>query len=381
MVQEAKNYFKFIIIIIKNLRLVLVISIVLLIVFLVVSKIVHINKSNIVTEKGIQEAKYIELGGIKQYVQIRGENVDNPIIVFLHGGPGVPMTFLSYYYQRALEDDYTIVNWEQRGCGRTYYENIDNNKSQLSTENLINDLDELVDYLRFRFNKNKIIIMGHSWGTVLGTRYIKEKPEKVDMYIGISQIINFKDSKILAAEKSIELAKEKNDVDFVNEISRRLEKFKNDYENTSNIKGIDLDNYSKLVQLNLKYTMSGKEMGALKQSFLFMTSPDVNMKDFKWSFMGTEKLFDLEEPLMNSLFFDFDLNNEDANYEVPVYFISGDSDWTIPYVETENYYKRVQAPKKSMVIVKDAGHAVMLDNRDEFCKSIKNILKNEDSDV
>ena len=117
-------------------------------------------ESKIDTDLGTQENIYVTIGGIEQYLQIRGEDRNNPVILWLHGGPGFPLTYLTYYYQTALEKDYTIVCWEQRGCGRTFYRNKGDNN--LAIEQLLADTDEIIDYLRGRFGKDKIIIMGQS---------------------------------------------------------------------------------------------------------------------------------------------------------------------------------------------------------------------------
>ena len=84
-------------------------------------------QSRITNQEGIQEGSYIDIGGIRQFIQIRGQSTSNPIILFVHGGPGNPLTYLTYYHQKGLESHYTVVQWEQRGCGRTYHMNPDSN--------------------------------------------------------------------------------------------------------------------------------------------------------------------------------------------------------------------------------------------------------------
>lgn len=169
-------------------------AIVLLIALTIVFFRIHNSlQSKIDTNTGIQENIYITIGGIEQYLQIRGEDRDNPIILWLHGGPGFPLTYLTYYYQPALEKDYTIACWEQRGCGRTFYRN--KGGGNLTIEQLLADTDEVIDYLRERFGQEKIIIIGQSWGTVLGMDYINIHPEKVAAYIGVGQVTNFSQGK------------------------------------------------------------------------------------------------------------------------------------------------------------------------------------------
>ena len=141
---------------------------------------------------GVNEQIYVKLTDQEEYISIIGENDNNPVIISLHGGPGAPTTFIDYCWQDYLTDDYTLVCWDERGCGRSYYRNVavDPDNDTLSFDAQLADLDALVDYLRDRFDKDKVIIMGHSYGTMLGSRYVLAHPEKVSAYIGIGQCVN-----------------------------------------------------------------------------------------------------------------------------------------------------------------------------------------------
>ena len=142
-------------------------------------------------KNGIDEAGYIMLGGQEQYIHTRGENVNNPVIIYLHGGPSSPDEYVTYGFSDYLVDDYTVISWDQRGCGRTYIHNrnVDVNNDTASFEQALVDLDQLVDYARTRFHQDKVIILGHSYGTILGSVYSHKYPEKVDTYIGAAQVI------------------------------------------------------------------------------------------------------------------------------------------------------------------------------------------------
>ena len=130
---------------------------------------------------GVNEQIYVKLTDQEEYISIIGENDNNPVIISLHGGPGAPTTFIDYCWQDYLTDDYTLVSWDERGCGRSYYRNVavDPDNDTLSFDAQLADLDALVDYLHDRFDKDKVIIMGHSYGTMLGSRYVLAHPEKV----------------------------------------------------------------------------------------------------------------------------------------------------------------------------------------------------------
>jgi len=134
----------------------------------------------------IAEISYLHLGGIDQWVMIRGESVANPPLILLHGGPGFPEMRLFRTFNAPLEKSFTVVYWEQRGTDKSFDSKIP--KSSLTVEQFIADLDELVDTVRKRLGKAQVAIYGHSWGSVLGVLYAARFPEKVAAYVGTGQI-------------------------------------------------------------------------------------------------------------------------------------------------------------------------------------------------
>lgn len=131
----------------------------------------------------------ITIGGISQSIWFRGIATQNPAIILLHGGPGTSESALFRHYDAALEQHFLMVYWEQRGAGRSYHGNIP--PDSMTIGQFERDLDELVDLVRQRFGKHKVILLAHSWGTVLGTLCAYAHPDKVAAYIGIGQIANF----------------------------------------------------------------------------------------------------------------------------------------------------------------------------------------------
>jgi len=129
---------------------------------------------------------YRRLGGLDQWVMIRGKSVANPPLVLLHGGPGLSETGLFRHFNAPLEESFTVVYWDQRGAGKSFDRNVD--RSSLTVEQPISDLDELVDAVCTRLDKTKVAIFGHSWGSALGPLYAARFPEKVTAYVGSGQI-------------------------------------------------------------------------------------------------------------------------------------------------------------------------------------------------
>lgn len=134
----------------------------------------------------IAEGRYVRLGGLDQWVMIRGENLGNPILVVLHGGPGFSDTAFLRYHTPVLEKSYTVVYWDQRGAGRSYRPTIA--RSSMTVAQFLADLDELVELVRARLCKDKVAVLGHSWGSALGPLYAARFPSKVACYVGVAQI-------------------------------------------------------------------------------------------------------------------------------------------------------------------------------------------------
>ena len=333
-------------------------------------------ESKIDTNLGIQENTYVTIGGIEQYLQIRGEDRDNPIILWLHGGPGFPLTYLTYYYQTALEKDYTIVCWEQRGCGRTFYRNKGDNN--LTIEQLLADTDEIIDYLRERFGKDKIIIMGQSWGTVLGMDYINIHPEKVDAYIGVGQVTNFWQGKIYVADNAAQIASENGNKEEVEFLERCIEQL----SETEDIEKLDVKSLEEMIIKSIKYLKYDGEMSGTKQIFTAITSPEMSWNDAKWFLFAsdTQNIITYQNSLVNYMYFQFDIMNLNKKYDIPICFIQGDSDWVTPTSLVNDYYEVIASNKKEMMVINNAGHTPFLDNPEQFCEAVKTFLsecKNE----
>lgn len=274
---------------------------------------------------GVDEGIYVRLGGQEQYLLIRGEDVGNPVMVWLHGGPAGPDAFANYTFEKYLLDEYTVVNWDQRGCGRTYYRNkaSDPNNQTVSFEQALADLDELVDYLIDRFQTDQVILVGHSYGTMLGSHYALEHPDKVAAYIGVGQFVNI-ESDLYSYEDALEIAKRRGDD------TEDLETAYRAYSENAT-----LTNMMRLRSLVSKYHTTENETNTM---WLGVASPYMGFDDLRWFF---RQQGDFEEYIaLNRQLFDYimvaDVREYGSEYQMPVGFLSGSNDWITPVKYTED---------------------------------------------
>lgn len=143
------------------------------------------------TPNGIEESFAAKIGGIDQWLSIRGKDRDNPIILLVHGGPGSTELAIGWAFQRGWEDYFTVVQWDQRGAGKTYSLNDpDTVIPTLSVEQMKADLIEVAELAREKLGKEKIILLGHSWGTIIGLQAALERPDMIAAYVAHGQVIN-----------------------------------------------------------------------------------------------------------------------------------------------------------------------------------------------
>jgi pimeloyl-ACP methyl ester carboxylesterase len=133
----------------------------------------------------IASLERIRIGGVDQCILIRGNDSSLSVLLFLHGGPGMPAMYLAHAFQRDLEKEFVVVQWDRRGAGKSYREDIGDT---LTTEQLVADTVELTNVLRARFHHDKIYLVGHSWGSYLGMLVIAQHPELYHAYVGIGQL-------------------------------------------------------------------------------------------------------------------------------------------------------------------------------------------------
>jgi pimeloyl-ACP methyl ester carboxylesterase len=160
----------------------------------------------ITAPNGIDEAKYVEIGGIQQWITIRGEDRNNPVLLFLHGGPGDATNPWGYAGFRRWLKAFTVVQWDQRGAGRTLGRNGAASAATITVARMTQDGIELAELLRKSLHQNKIILVGHSWGSALGVFMVKARPDLFWAFVGTGQVADQERNYAVAYDALVEKA-------------------------------------------------------------------------------------------------------------------------------------------------------------------------------
>lgn len=305
--------------------------------------------------------EYVPINDIHQYLFHSGTKHDSPVMLYLHGGPGSPESLFAYAFQEKWEDIFTVVHYDQRGSGKTLTKNPD---KYPTIDLLIKDLYETIQYLKKKYNKEKIILLGHSWGSVLGSTFIKQYPEEVAYYIGVGQVVNMLENERVGYEKVKELIIQANDKKSL----KKLEAI-GDYPGDK----FDRNCLKKCMQvrkLQGKYNLAVKvDLSICKTAF---KSPIFKLSDISAMIKGVKANEEIQDYLGA-----FGLNSECAEYKVPIYYILGGNDWQTPYVIAKEYFNKINAPRKEFYLIPNAGHMTMLDQPQLFFDTLLEINNKE----
>jgi pimeloyl-ACP methyl ester carboxylesterase len=175
--------------------------------------------TRIVAPEGVQETYQTRIGGIQQWINVRGQDKSNPMILFVHGGPASPTMPTTWQWQRPIEEYFTVVHYDQRGVGKTLRANDqDALAGTLRIDRFVDDAIEVAEHLRGKYKQDKLVIVGHSWGTVVSTRAVLKRPDLFHAYVGIGQVANMRENERISYEFGIEQARKHNNAEALKEM-------------------------------------------------------------------------------------------------------------------------------------------------------------------
>ena len=303
---------------------------------------------------GIDEATYVKIGGIEQWITIRGLDRNNPVLLFLHGGPGDATNPWGYAAFRSWLKYFTLVQWDQRGAGRTFGRNRAS-ASTITPDQMVQDGIELSELLKKRLHKNKILLVGHSWGSVLGFFMVKARPDLFYAFVGTGQVAaEFSRSSAVAYTALLQRASRQVNLQAVQEL-----------------KQIGPPPYKdgKGFGVLHKWAMLSERADVFLASALgfALTAPGYSVGDINDWFDGQSVSGEHLAPFFDEL--DRKLLGGELN--VPVFVIQGAEDYTTPVSLAKTYLDSLRAPHKAFATIEGAGHFAVFTNQDEFLNDLR----------
>jgi len=298
--------------------------------------------------KGIDESFFTEIGGIDQWIGIRGQNRDNPVLLILHGGPGIALSPLPRDFLFRWTKDFTVVHWDQRGAGKTFGRSgpVD---ASVTVGRMVLDGIEVVEHIRARLHKPKVVLVGLSWGSNVGVQMVRARPDLFYAYVGTGQAVNQRKYRPLAYEQLLADARERNDRRAIHELEANGPP--------------PYDSIAKAT-VHTKWANAHEpgqpSTGRLLSAVLFES--DAGPRDLRDYVRGIVTSQDHFRDAVEAT----DLASMGTDFAVPFFVFQGAMDRVTPAKPVREYVDSIRAPRKELVLIPNAGHNVMATRSDEF---------------
>jgi len=310
------------------------------------------------------DSEYVNINGVLQWIYYMGKDTTKPIILFLHGGPGTAETPFLEKFNSNLKDSFIIACWEQRGAGKSYSRKIPD--STMTMKQFILDTYEVTQYLKKKFNREKIYLMGHSWGTLLGIRMVKRNPTDFIAYFALAQTSNAFQEEIITYNWLLKNAFE--------EPNKKAIKQLEEIEEPQDGKRLSFTDMSTKMRWVNYY--GGASFYKNRKGFNKLAKTVITAK--MYSFWDKLKYLKSEKYTLNFLYnqiADVNLKNEIDTLEIPIVFFHGSNDYQVPIKVARDYYEFVSAPYKSFVQFNNCAHGLLIEKPEKFKKELLNEIE------
>jgi len=310
----------------------------------------------ITSPKGIDEAQYVTIGGIEQWVTIRGRNRDNPVLLFLHGGPGDVTSNWTFSLFAPWEKQFTVVQWDQRGAGKTLRKTV-SIAPTMTVDRLVQDGIELSEYLRKHLAKDKIVIVGHSFGAILGLGMARARPDLFYAYVGTGQVADETRNYSVAYDALLKKAQTVGNQQALDDLRRvGPPPYKSG------------EGYG--VQRRWANDFEGADQFLLGGLGLKLVAPGYTLQDFNDSeegqlFSGQHLVRQTKSKGPKELGLEF---------SIPMFILQGEEDFTSPTSLAREYEEAMKAPKKAFVPIRGGGHFAVYMKSDQFLQELVKLV-------
>ena len=299
--------------------------------------------------------KKVELNGFKQKIHIKGDP-NKPILLFIHGGPGVCNRHMCCVYNQDLLEHFMVVGWDQRGTGGSYW---GCDHSNLTIDLMVEDVEALVNYLRNEYHKDKIFTIGGSWGSLLGSRHAYKHPEHIYAFVGFGQFVDGELNEKISYDFALREATKANDKESVDKLVKLgapvMGCYKGGYDGMLIQREVmnKYGGYSKKNQ-HKSYT------GGLAREYLL--SGEYVITDTLGVLLGNRKTLEVMWPEIGAV----KMQRDNIEYKVPYFIFDGRLDKNTPADLVQDYFDKIKAPIKELHWFDEAGHNPLIDNPKEF---------------
>lgn len=313
----------------------------------------------IATPEGIDTLFPITVGDNKQWVSIRGLNRANPVLLFIHGGPASPTMPSSWAFQKPWEDFFTVVQWDQRGTGKSFT-GIDTARAgkAWSVDDIVGDAIVVIDSLRHLLGKRKVVVLGHSWGSIVGVTLAARRPDLLHAYVGVGQVMAWSQEQYLY-DRVMELSKAHHLDSAVADLQRIAPYPRPD--GTAYLEGtMTVRRWANRFHGGWYGQPSLAVVGEMSALSPDYTDADVAMENAGSAFAGGR--------LFNALL-TVDLRKYNR-LEVPVFVLQGRYDLYTPYAVARDWAATVQAPTKRFITFERSAHYPFLAEPGRFLMTL-----------
>lgn len=314
--------------------------------------------------ESIAELEQIELGGFQQWILMRGDDQSNPVLLWLHGGPGAAQMPLAHHLDRPLEEEFVVVHWDQRGAGKSNHRGFD--EQTMTFEQFLTDTRELINYLKSRFDRDQIYLLGHSWGSQLGLEYAHRYPEDIKAYISVSQVVDNHRAYEIGYEwlqTQIRENGSRRDLRKLEELGRPPYTVHADHVAFAQLIGTFGGNF---------------DISMTRLARIALRAPEYRLRDYYRWLNGANRG---SGPMWDEIYaHHIDYITRIPSLEVPVWFLAGDLDKNTPRLLIEEYFEKMDAPQKRLVVFESSAHTPFLGEPEKFNREVINI-KNAQSAI
>lgn len=319
----------------------------------------------IVNPGGVERLEKVRIGGIDQWVSVRGRDLRNPVLLYIHGGPGYVSIPMSWWFSRGWEEYFTIVQWDQRAAGKTYLlTDADKIAPTLTTQRMISDVEEMAEWARREFAKEKIFVLGHSYGSFLGLPFAQRHPEWLYAYIGVCQSTDGPESERRGWRFAIDAARRAGNSDAVHQLEAIA-------PYASPGKPIPIkDLYVERKWVGYFGGVMAYRTNHYADRDLAQLSPDYDDQEISHIWDGN----DFATPLLLPDLVATDLT-QIRKLEVPLILFEGRHDMNVNSELAAAWFDTVKAPEKHLVWFEHSGHMPMTEEPGKFFLSLMRYVR------